>query len=210
MYFLLTLLAVSDASNQLLVETSSGPIIGEFSDGFRVFKGVPFAASTGGPNRWREPQEPTPWSNPRSCTSFGPICPQSPVTEWSPVTMSEDCLSLNIWTPSNVSLSSLQTLVFIYGGAFREGASSNPYHFGDYYANSTTEPTVLVTINYRLGALGFLNVKENGNVLIGGNFGILDQQMALRWVQRNIRAFGGDPNNVSIFGQSAGTQGYCT
>ncbi len=160
-----------------------------------AYLGIPYAESTTGTNRWVAPVEKQAWSGVYEATAFGASCPQ-PTTK---LTTSEDCLSLNVWTPVGPGSSlSLPVMVFIYGGAFISGASSLPVYNGAYLASK--QNIVIVTINYRVGAFGFLNYGSTLN----GNFGILDQQAALKWVQDNIAQFGGDPNQVTIFGESAG------
>lgn len=170
-----------------------------------AYLGIPYAATTGGENRWQPPQSrpgdyDTAWgtSNYLNAFQFGPSCPQG-TTEY---TMSEDCLSVNVWTPANMQPGeSLPVMVFIYGGAFVFGTSATPFYDSTYLAGS--EKVVVVTLNYRLGALGFLAYQE-GDANFQGNFGILDQRMALDWVQANIEQFGGDPKQVTVFGESAG------
>jgi carboxylesterase type B len=163
------------------------------------YRGIPYAQPPVGPLRWAAPQPPLRWRGLRQATSFGPVCPQDGTATGD----SEDCLSLNVWTPRAAvergKRKRLPVMVFIHGGAFVYGAGSLPLYDGAYLAASGD--VVVVTLNYRLGALGFLAVPELG---LTGNYGILDQREALRWVARNIRAFGGDPARVTIFGESAG------
>ena len=147
--------------------------------------------------RWAPPQRRAPWGNVRRATAFGPICPQ----EGGGPGEAEDCLYLNVWTPTAAvqKHKRLPVMVFVHGGAFVYGAGSLPLYDGSYLAASGN--VVVVTLNYRLGSLGFLAVPELG---LKGNYGILDQRAALRWVAENIAAFGGDPKQVTIFGESAG------
>ncbi|MBF0319330.1 MAG: carboxylesterase family protein [Nitrospirae bacterium] len=162
-----------------------------------AYLGIPFGESTAGNNRWAAPIAKQPWSSTFQATSYGPMCPQS--DNISNLTNSEDCLSINVWTPVNPGKSgSLPVMVFIYGGAFIFGTSSSPTYDGAYLASQ--QNVVLVTFNYRVGAFGFLKYGSTVN----SNFGILDQQLALKWVQNNIGQFGGDPAKVTIFGESAG------
>jgi para-nitrobenzyl esterase len=164
---------------------------------FSTWKGIPYA----GVNRFSPPSSPAPWTAPRAANAFGPCCPQvvSPFTELGMMEnktyQSEDCLSLNIWAPTDAS--NLPVLVYIHGGAYVFGCSSRDRYHGSFIAGST--PTIVVTLNYRLGVFGFLAGRE-----LSGNYGIMDQQFALLWVQKNIAAFGGDPNKVTLDGQSAG------
>lgn len=168
-----------------------------------MHKGIPY----GHASRWNAPSFPTPWTTPFQATSFGACCPQheSPffVAEANTAksTSAEDCLSLNIWSPLTASDSPV--LVFIHGGGFEAGCSDRDRYHGLRIAGSTN--TVVVTINYRLGMLGFLAGRG-----LKGNFGIMDQQLALMWIQKNIKAFGGDPTRVTIDGQSAGAMSVAT
>jgi len=184
----------SSNNDPLVVETTSGLVRGLSENGFRVWKGIPYADQS----RWENPKPASSWSPTiLNTTEFGPECPQAGDPQ---MFQSEDCLSLNIWTPPHsTNLSSLPVLVWIYGGAFFAGSTRWPVYIGDYYANSTN--VVMVSINYRIGALGFMASKELG---LAGNYGFMDQQFALAWVQENIANFGGDPKRVTIFGQSAG------
>jgi para-nitrobenzyl esterase len=179
-----------------------------------AFLGIPYAAPPVGANRWRAPQPLTPWSGVRPATTFGPSCWQ--VVEpkgfgpWTPEyvvqdDVSEDCLYLNVWAPANDAGSGKPVLVWIHGGAFCQGSGSVAIYNGRALAS---QGVVVVTINYRLGVLGFLAhpdlARESGASGACGNFGLQDQIAALRWVQANIAAFGGDPDAVTVAGQSAG------
>ena len=161
------------------------------------YRGIPYALPPVADLRWAAPQPYPRWRHLRPATSFGAICPQDGVATGD----SEDCLFLNIWTPRAAVERDkrLPVMVFIHGGYFVFGAGSLPLYDGSYLAASGD--VVVVTLNYRLGALGFLAVPELG---LTGNYGILDQRLALRWVAENIAAFGGDPRKVTIFGESAG------
>ena len=161
------------------------------------YRGIPYALPPVGDLRWAPPQPYPRWSDLRAATSFGAVCPQDGVTTGD----SEDCLFLNVWTPRAAVKRNqrLPVMVFIHGGYFVYGAGSLPLYDGSHLAASGN--VVVVTINYRLGSLGFLAVPELG---LRGNYGILDQQLALGWVAENIAAFGGDPQQVTIFGESAG------
>ncbi|NMO16605.1 carboxylesterase family protein [Pyxidicoccus fallax] len=193
----------------MIIETDKGRIKGTTEERVHVFKGIPYAAPPVGDLRWRPPQEVTAWTDVRNAYTFGPACPQ-PVYEDSldgsePVgAQSEDCLYLNVWT-SGVDASKLKpVMVWIHGGAFKIGASHITMFSGLPLA---WKGAVVVALNYRLGNLGFfahpaLEAETGGKGPV--NFGLLDQIAALEWVQRNIAAFGGDPNNVTLFGQSAG------
>ncbi len=182
------------------------------ASGVRVFRGIPFAAPPVGENRWRAPQPVEPWDGVRDASQFGNVCVQ-PRTEPRYVNianmdgsppLSEDCLYLNVWTPAESPDDRLPVMVYFYGGAFTDGAGSAPLYDGTALAE---RGAVVVTMNYRLGPFGFLAhpaLTEEAEYKSSGNYGILDMVASLQWVQRNIAAFGGDPSNVTIFGQSAG------
>lgn len=167
-----------------------------------VFKGIPYAAPPVGPLRWRAPQPATPWTGVRKADHFGATCPQAQAD--SNTQMDEDCLFLNVWTGAASSAERRPVLVWIYGGAFSMGSGSNPLYDG---AGLARKGLVVVTFNYRLGALGFLATpelsRESGHNA-SGDYGLLDDIAVLKWVKQNIAAFGGDPNRVMIAGQSAG------
>jgi para-nitrobenzyl esterase len=188
-----------------VIWTSSGPVTGMTVDGVRGYLGIPYAAPPVGNMRWRPPVPPEPWKEPCSMTEYGPICPQSEIG-LSPIAgeMNEDCLSLNIWTPAEDQSDSLPVMVLLHGGGFSRGCGSDPICNETHLAR---KGVVLITINYRLGAFGFLAhpalTAESPNHS-SGNYGIMDQIMALRWIQKNIRLFGGNPDNVTVFGHSAG------
>ncbi len=191
----------------------SGLLEGVQENGIRVFKGVPFAAPPTGRLRWRSPQAPAAWSGIRSADRFAPICMQhgSYPEDAPPEPMSEDCLYLNIWLPplaedrQQASARTYPVMVWIYGGGLMNGSASTPLYAGDMLAR---KGVILVTANYRLGVLGFLahpDLSRESPQHVSGNYGLLDQLAALRWVQRNIAAFGGDPTRVTVFGQSSGS-----
>lgn len=193
----------------VIVETYYGKIRGEYKDGLYVFKGVPYAKAPIGELRWLPPEPPEPWKGIREAKSFGPVCPQIKTNldllEGFIIDepQSEDCLYLNIWTPG-IDDNRRPVMVWIHGGAFVMGSSSHPlYRRGKLALRGDI---VLVTINYRLGPFGFLNLKEitQSKIPSTGNEGLLDQIAALRWVKKNIEAFGGDPENITVFGESAG------
>ena len=188
-----------------IVETKNGRLCGSITTPtprYRVnaYLGIPFAESTAGENRWRAPVPVKPWRGVLKATAFGPGCPQ--LSQVSP--QSEDCLTINVWTPAGASPEPIAVMVFIYGGAFVYGASSDALYNGAYAA--AHGDVVVVSFNYRLGALGFLagiKDKETGEEL-QGNYGFQDQILALKWVRDNIGAFGGDPDKVTLWGESAG------
>lgn len=177
------------------------------ASGVRVFKGIPYAAPPVGDLRWRAPQRVQAWTGVRNATEWGPRCVQSNrLGDLDPLNkrMDEDCLYLNVWTPGKSSSDLLPVMVWIHGGSNLNGAGSQPEFDGSHLAG---KGVVFVTINYRLDVFGFLAhpelTKESGTNS-SGNYGLLDQIAALKWVQQNIGAFGGDPSRVTMFGESAG------
>ncbi len=211
---LMTTLAAVSFSGQATapdstVKIDSGSLSGTATDGVRSFKGIPYAASTAGGNRWKPPQPVSAWSGVRAASEFGPDCPQAPYPQGSlyyskPRPQSEDCLSLNVWTAAPAG-AKRPVLVWIHGGALTRGSGATPTYDGTTFAK---KGVVLVTINYRLGPLGYLAhpaLTAESAQHSSGNYGVLDQIAALKWVQRNIAAFGGDPKRVTIFGESAGS-----
>jgi para-nitrobenzyl esterase len=190
------------------VRTDTGAISGAVSDGVLAFKGVPFAAPPVGALRWRAPQPAAAWQGVRPATEYGHDCAQVPFpSDAAPLgtAPSEDCLVLNVWRPAGKSGHKLPVMVWIYGGGFVNGGSSPAVYDGSQFAK---QGVVLVSFNYRLGRFGFFAhpalTKENADGGLLGNYAYMDQIAALKWVQRNIAAFGGDPDNVTIFGESAG------
>ncbi len=228
------LLAHASAGNALLVKTDKGSVAGKMSaDGqVREFLGIPYAAAPVGPLRWQAPQPAAKWKGVRQATSFGSHCMQPTIFAdivFRDPGQSEDCLTLNVWTPSAASRkdAKLPVMVWIHGGGFIVGASSEPRQDGEHLAH---KGVILVSMNYRLGIFGFLTSSElaaespqraavyalDGSLnhqayplspaaSAAANYGLLDQWAALAWVKKNIQAFGGDPNNVTIFGESAGS-----
>jgi len=197
------------------VKTTDGKLSGvTLPSGVRVFKGIPYAAPPVGNLRWRDPQPAAKWEGVRKADTFGNVCVQPSQPKRVPNNVavdlpdspkpSEDCLYLNVWTEAKNANAHLPVMVWIYGGAYSEGAGSSPHNDGEALAR---KGVVLVTFNYRLGAFGFFShpelTKESGHNA-SGNQALADSIATLRWVQSNIRAFGGDPDNVTIFGQSAG------
>ncbi|HYB30043.1 MAG TPA: carboxylesterase family protein [Solirubrobacteraceae bacterium] len=193
--------AVSNFGVVPIVSTASGTVRGVAVSGGYEFLGLPYAAPPTGNLRWRPPQPPAGWKGIRDATQFAPSCPQPVSPFLPPGPLSDDCLYLNVYTPTLRGDTDRPVLVWIHGGGFTEDGARN--YDGSKLA---ADGTVVVTINYRLGALGFLAhpalaTRPGGPA---GNYGLMDQQAALRWVQRNIAHFGGDPHNVTIAGQSAG------
>lgn len=190
-----------------VVEIRQGRIVGEQKDGISVFKGIPYAVPPVGEKRWRMPEPAEPWDGIREAAQFGPGCvqPELPVESlfYDPVgEMSEDCLTLNIWSPEEPV--SAPVIVWIHGGSLTVGASHMPMYDGARFAENGT---VFVSLNYRLGALGWLahlELSEEVPEGVSGNYGLLDQIAALTWIKENISSFGGNPENVTVMGESAG------
>jgi para-nitrobenzyl esterase len=197
------------------VRTQQGLVQGEPGKlpGVTVFKGIPFAASPVGDLRWKQPQEPKSWQGVRDATKFGDVCVQPPAPQRFPPNgatdtpnftgMSEDCLTLNIWTPAKKAGEKLPIMVWLYGGAYNEGGGNAPFSEGDHLA---AKGVVMVTFNYRVGPFGFFSHPEltaEGNGA-GGNQALGDAIAVFKWLKANAEAFGGDPNNITIFGESAG------
>jgi para-nitrobenzyl esterase len=186
-------------------ETAQGAVEGESMGKVLAFRGIPYAAPPVGAERFRPPQPPVPWPGVRSALDMGPACPQlidGDPTENNDSVMAEDCLSLNIWTPKTDG-AKRPVLFWIHGGAFVVGSSRNTFYDGSHLA--ARGDVVVVSINYRLGAWGFLDLSPYGERYAeSANVGLLDQVAALNWVKQNISKFGGDPANVTIFGESAG------
>ncbi len=200
--------------NAVVARTTAGAIQGVSTaeGGQRVFKGVPYAAPPVGPLRWTPPQPVSPWTGVRKADAFGPQCHQPQI--FGDIVFdrpaSEDCLYLNLWTPARLQddaapPAKLPVMVWIHGGGYQAGASHEPRHDGTRLAG---KGVVLVTINYRLGVFGFFShpaLAADDPRGASGNYGLLDMIAALRWVRDNAAAFGGDPGNVTIFGESAGS-----
>ncbi len=187
----------------LQARTQSGLVRGVADDGLVVYRGIPFAAPPVGNLRWRAPRPAAAWSGVLDATMFEPACMQAgPTLPGMMERYSEDCLYLNIWTPAKTAGERLAVMVYLYGGGGLSGSGSLRLYWGDRLAR---KGVVVVTFNYRVGAFGQLAhpqlTKEAGT---SGNYGLLDAIAALRWVHANISAFGGDPGNVTLFGQSAG------
>src|ERR1700730_10180097 len=194
------------------ITLDSGAVTGNWAANghVRAYLGLPFAAPPVGDLRWKPPQPATPWQGVRAATSFGPQClqpggsPKSVYFEYSggDLPSSEDCLTLNVWAPTDAK--DLPVMVWIYGGGFQVGSSSRPVFNGTRLAE---RGVIVVSMNYRVGVLGFLahpELSAESAQRASGNYGLFDQVAALQWIKRNIRALGGNPDNVTIFGQSAG------
>ena len=190
------------------VKTDSGVVEGKEVGAVHAFLGIPFAAPPVGELRWKPPAAPAKWTDVRKATDFGAHCLQGDIygdMNFRGAPGSEDCLFLNVWAPAKPSAPRLPVMVWIYGGGFAAGSTSEQRQDG---TNLAQQGVVVVSMNYRLGIFGFFVhpelAKESGHNS-AGNYGFLDQLAALKWVHENIAAFGGDPGNVTIFGESAGS-----
>ncbi|HEU4740003.1 MAG TPA: carboxylesterase family protein [Meiothermus sp.] len=201
----------SFAPGQQVVQIAQGAVLGGVNPGAGVayYLGIPYAQA----ERWKAPKPPGRWAQPHDATRFGPACPQSVdfIASLSGVPpQSEDCLNLNIWTPlGRAPQGGWPVMVWVHGGAFTFGSGRDPLYDGSTLASSGV---VVVTFNYRLGPLGWLALpalQAEDPLGSTGNYGLLDQQAALRWVQQNIQGFGGNPRNVTVFGESAGGMSVC-
>lgn len=193
-----------NADTRPIAPTESGRIAGTREGGVNIYRGVPYAAPPLGELRWRRPQAAPAWDGVREAQAFAPACVQSGLSMPGEVldATSEDCLYLNIWAPA--AARDLPVLIWIHGGAYSNGSASMPLYWGDELAR---RGIVVVTIAYRLGPLGFLahpELSAENEHASSGNYGLMDQIAALQWVRRNIAAFGGDPDQVTIAGQSSG------
>ncbi|KAL2870549.1 Alpha/Beta hydrolase protein [Aspergillus lucknowensis] len=214
----LSLAALGAAAPELHVLTSSGPVHGIYNDSastVRAFLGIPYAEAPTGDLRFAPPREKSPSHSPIDASKYGPPCPQLynpsnqsiwdvlPYGPWNTADMTEDCLSINVWTPSKGRLgdNKAAVLLFVHGGGYTSGAGSNEVYDGVELVRDN-EDAILVTFNYRLNFFGFPN--SPGLKLSEQNVGFLDQRLAVEWVHRNIANFGGDPERILLFGQSAG------
>jgi len=192
----------------LQVKIDSGTIEGKMQGPTRTFLGVPYAAPPVGELRWKPPAPAASWGGVRSAATFGSHCMPGPVfgdMVFHDAGGSEDCLTLNVWTPAKDAAAKLPVMVWIYGGGYVAGSTSEGRQDGQFLAQHNV---VVVSMNYRLGIFGFFTLPElatESGRNAAGDYGLLDQVAALQWVQRNIASFGGDPGNVTIFGESAGS-----
>lgn len=202
-----SLAALDLATLNPAVPTNAGTVSGAREGSLAVFRGIPFASPPVGENRWRAPQPASSWRGVREAKAFAPACFQSSGPQAGGVPedqSSEDCLYLNVWTPAKTSAEKLPVMVWIYGGGFSAGATSNPLYSGEKLAE---RGVVVVSLAYRVGPLGFLaheKLSAESSSHVSGNYGLLDQIAGLDWVNSNIARFGGDPDKVTVFGESAG------
>ncbi|WP_369639891.1 carboxylesterase/lipase family protein, partial [Nocardia sp. JMUB6875] len=191
-----------------IVAIDSGGLHGVVTQNYRLFNGIPYAAPPVGELRWRAPQPVSPWPGVREARDAGPNCPQATGLGGLRST-TEDCLYLNVWTPPTLPADGrgLPVMVWIHGGSLQVGAGS--MYGAAPLVSQADGDAIVVTLNYRLGALGFLAASALDEGEGVGDYGLMDQQAALRWVQRNIAAFGGDPNRVTVDGESAGGISIC-
>lgn len=190
-------------------KTESGLVRGQGTD-VKMFYGIPYAAAPVGDLRWKPPQTTKLWTGVRDSTTFGDFCIQPQEYPEQRGAMSEDCLNLNVWTPAKTRDERLSVIVWIHGGGYAYGSGSHPTYDGEALAR---RGVVVVTLNYRLGLLGFMahpQLTAESSQRASGNYGLMDQTAALKWVQRNIAAFGGDPAKVTVMGQSAGAHAIST
>lgn len=207
-FITIVIFSASIAFAQTTVKTANGVLEGVNSSGISIFKGIPFAKPPVGDLRWREPQPAANWQGVRKADKFGPRAMQLPVFSdmiFRSDGVSEDCLYLNVWTPAKSFSERLPVLVYFFGGGFRAGDGSEYRYDGESMAR---KGIVAVTVNYRLSVFGFFahpELTKESSHHASGNYGLMDQSAALRWVQQNIAAFGGDPQKVTIAGESAGS-----
>jgi para-nitrobenzyl esterase len=197
------------AANPLVVKTDKGKVEGTLTADGKVaaFKGIPYAAAPVGKLRWREPQPAAKWKGVRAAKEFGSRCMQQayPDMIFHDPGQSEDCLTLNVWVPAGAKPGTLPVMVWIYGGGFHGGSTSEGRQDGQFLAQRNV---VVVSMNYRMGVFGFFTHPEltaESPHHASGNYGLLDQAAAIAWVKNNIKQFGGDPKNITIFGESAGS-----
>ena len=198
--------ALAHAQSAPLAKTEAGTVRGVRVDGISAFKGIPFAAPPVGPLRWHAPEQPKPWQGVHDATAFAPACPQTGMPDQNKGGMrtSENCLYVNVWTPAHSASAHLPVMVWIYGGGFTQGATSIPTYSGRRLAQMGV---IVVSIAYRVGPFGFFahpQLTAESPHHSSGNYGLLDQIAGLKWVKHNIAAFGGNPDKVTIFGESAG------
>jgi para-nitrobenzyl esterase len=187
------------------IKTEGGLLQGSVEDGLRIYRGISYAAPPIGDLRWKAPQAAAKWDGVKPADQFGRACIQTNAAIKDLLSPSEDCLYLNVWTPAKSENEKLAVMVWIHGGGFTAGTPAETTYHGEWLAK---KGVIVVSVGYRLGVMGFLAhpdlSAENPN-RVSGNYGLLDMIAGLKWVQKNIGKFGGDPNRVTIFGESAGS-----
>jgi para-nitrobenzyl esterase len=223
-FFLLTIIVLAWVSKGLsaqesVVRTENGLVSGYKTGDISIYKGIPFAAPPVGDLRWKSPQPVKNWTGVLKCDKFSASPMQRnpvPFMMWTeefitpPENLSEDCLYLNIWSPARTPKDKLPVFVWIYGGGFSSGSAACAVYDGE---EMSKNGIIFVSINYRVGVLGFLvhpELNKESENKVSGNYGLLDQVAALKWINRNIEAFGGDPSKITIAGQSAGSMSVCS
>src|SRR5664279_531226 len=208
--FALAVITAACSTNKpvTLVSLEGGKVEGVVENNITIFKGIPFAQPPVGDLRWKAPQPVKTWDGVLKADTFAPASPQMKLNYpgFTPPPTSENCLYLNVWTPAKSSGERLPVMVWIYGGGFAMGATSAPAYSGEQLAD---HGVIVVSIAYRVGPLGFMAHPEltaEASNKVSGNYGLLDQIEGLKWVKKNISAFGGDPSKVIIFGESAGAE----
>ncbi|MGV9664972.1 carboxylesterase/lipase family protein [Nocardia niigatensis] len=194
---------LSEREGAPVARTANGEVSGVLDGAVALWRGIPYGASTAGPNRFRLPQPPQSWTGVRECVRFGDVAPQTPgfVPVDGTLRMGENCLWLNVWAPATDADELRPVMVWLHGGAFCLGTAAQAIYDGKRLAEAGD--VIVVAVNYRLGALGFLDLSSLGEEFVP-NLGLHDQIAALQWVRDNAAAFGGDPGNVTIFGESSG------
>jgi len=207
-FVLLSAFSTPHAQGRTPVRVDGGQVTGAVEDGLTVFRGVPYAAPPVGPLRWKATKPVIGWDGVRAATEFGRACMQTNGAISNLPAPSEDCLFANVWTPATRSGERLPVMVWIHGGGFVAGTPGEQLYHGEWLAK---KGVVVVSLAYRLGVFGFLahpELSAESDRHVSGNYGLLDLIAGLQWVQRNVAAFGGDPDRVTIFGESAGCVRY--
>ena len=218
LFFAIVFCSLKISAQLSVIQTENGLVSGYKNGDISIFKGIPFAAPPVGDLRWKAPQPAKNWTGVLKCEKFSASPMQrkpEPFMMWTeefiapPENLSEDCLYLNIWTPAKTAKDKLAVFVWIYGGGFSSGSAACAVYDGE---EMSKKGVIFVSINYRVGVFGFLahpQLSSESAAKVSGNWGLLDQVAALQWISKNIEAFGGDPQKVTIAGQSAGSMSVC-
>jgi para-nitrobenzyl esterase len=218
LFFAIVFCSLKISAQLSVIQTENGLVSGYKNGDISIFKGIPFAAPPVGDLRWKAPQPTKSWTGVLKCEKFSASPMQrkpEPFMMWTeefiapPENLSEDCLYLNIWTPAKTAKDKLAVFVWIYGGGFSSGSAACAVYDGE---EMSKKGVIFVSINYRVGVFGFLahpELTSESAAKVSGNWGLLDQVAALQWISKNIEAFGGDPQKVTIAGQSAGSMSVC-